>query len=99
MGGIGSDMFEYYKILMLQGLIAARKHMDRIVPLVEIMQMGQLLFYFIIIIINNNEFHRDTSLKQNFRAGDGNIFDLVPNLRPCESSTCAELRTTIVSDL
>jgi len=40
MGGIGSDMFEYYKILMLQGLIAARKHMDRIVPLVEIMQMG-----------------------------------------------------------
>jgi len=46
MGGIGSDMFEYYKILMLQGLIAARKHMDRIVPLVEIMQMG-LLFYCI----------------------------------------------------
>ena len=40
MGGIGSDMFEYYKILMLQGLIAARKHMDRIVPLVEITQMG-----------------------------------------------------------
>jgi len=40
MGGNGSDMFEYYKILMLQGLIAARKHMDRIVPLVEIMQMG-----------------------------------------------------------
>lgn len=40
MGGTGSDMFEYYKILMLQGLIAARKHMDRIVPLVEIMQMG-----------------------------------------------------------
>jgi len=45
MGGIGSDMFEYYKILMLQGLIAARKHMDRVVPLVEIMQMG-LLFYW-----------------------------------------------------
>jgi len=44
MGGIGSDMFEYYKILMLQGLIAARKHMDRIVPLVEIMQMGQFWF-------------------------------------------------------
>jgi len=43
MGGIGSDMFEYYKILMLQGLIAARKHMDRIVPLVEIMQMGQFI--------------------------------------------------------
>ena len=40
MGGIGSDMFEYFKILMLQGLVAARKHMDKIVPLVEIMQTG-----------------------------------------------------------
>jgi phosphatidylinositol 4-kinase len=41
MGGIGSDMFEYFKILMLQGLVAARKHMDKIVPLVEVMQMGK----------------------------------------------------------
>ena len=40
MGGLGSDMFEYFKILMLQGLVAARKHMDKIVPLVEIMQTG-----------------------------------------------------------
>jgi len=40
MGGIGSDMFEYFKILMLRGLIAARKHMDKIVCLVEIMQTG-----------------------------------------------------------
>ena len=38
MGGVGSDMFEYYKILMLQGLIAARKHMDKLVQLVEVMQ-------------------------------------------------------------
>lgn len=43
MGGIGHDMFEYYKILMLQGLVAARKHQDRIVPLVEIMQTGSQL--------------------------------------------------------
>jgi phosphatidylinositol kinase/protein kinase (PI-3 family) len=40
MGGLGSDMFEYFKILMLQGLIAARKHMDKIVSVVEIMQTG-----------------------------------------------------------
>jgi len=40
MGGLGSDMFEYFKILMLRGLIAARKHMDKIVCLVEIMQTG-----------------------------------------------------------
>lgn len=40
MGGYGSDMFEYYKILMLQGLIAARKHMDKLVQVVEVMQTG-----------------------------------------------------------
>jgi hypothetical protein len=41
MGGLGSDMFEYFKILILQGLIAARKHMDRILNLVEIMRSGK----------------------------------------------------------
>jgi phosphatidylinositol 4-kinase len=41
MGGCGSDMFEYFKILMLQGLIAARKHMERIVNVVECMMPGQ----------------------------------------------------------
>jgi len=43
MGGLGSDMFEYYKILMLQGLVAARKHMDKILPIIEIMQSGSQL--------------------------------------------------------
>jgi phosphatidylinositol 4-kinase len=43
MGGLGGDMYEYYKILILRGLVAARKHMDRIVPLVEIMQTGSQL--------------------------------------------------------
>ena len=43
MGGLNSDMFEYFKILMLQGLIAARKHMDKLLPLVEIMQTGKYL--------------------------------------------------------
>ena len=38
MGGHGSDMFEYYKILMLQGLVAARKHFDKVVSIVEIMR-------------------------------------------------------------
>ncbi len=41
MGGLGSDMFEYFKILMLQGMLAARKHMEKIVSLVEIMQTGK----------------------------------------------------------
>lgn len=43
MGGEEGDMFAYFKILMLQGLIAARKHMDKIVQLVEIMQHGSQL--------------------------------------------------------
>ncbi|CAH8656445.1 unnamed protein product [Dicrocoelium dendriticum] len=36
MGGVGSDMFEYFKCLLLRGLLAARKHMERICVLVEI---------------------------------------------------------------
>lgn len=43
MGGQGSDMFEYFKILMLQGLVAARKHCDKIISLVEIMRSGSQL--------------------------------------------------------
>ncbi|XP_070208714.1 phosphatidylinositol 4-kinase beta-like isoform X2 [Littorina saxatilis] len=43
MGGQGSDMFEYFKILMLQGFVASRKHSDKIMPLVEIMQTGSQL--------------------------------------------------------
>ncbi|XP_026172423.1 phosphatidylinositol 4-kinase beta isoform X2 [Mastacembelus armatus] len=43
MGGPDGDMFNYYKMLMLQGLIAARKHMDRVLQIVEIMQQGSQL--------------------------------------------------------
>lgn len=43
MGGQGSDMFEYFKILILQGLVAARKHSDRIMSLVDIMRAGSQL--------------------------------------------------------
>ena len=41
MGGLHSDMFQYYKILILQSLIAARKHMDTLMSIVEIMQHGK----------------------------------------------------------
>ncbi|KAF7266893.1 hypothetical protein GWI33_019822 [Rhynchophorus ferrugineus] len=43
MGGEKSDMFEYFKILILQGLIAARKHHGMIIDLVEIMRSGNQL--------------------------------------------------------
>ncbi|KAJ8893384.1 hypothetical protein PR048_005975 [Dryococelus australis] len=41
MGGPGSDMFEYFKIQILKGLVATRKHMDKILGLVEIMRSGK----------------------------------------------------------
>lgn len=43
MDGFNSDMFEYFKILILRGLLAARKHMDKILSLVEIMRSGSQL--------------------------------------------------------
>jgi hypothetical protein len=46
MGGLQSDMYSYYKILILQGLLAARKHMDKLMPIVEIMQHGSQLNCF-----------------------------------------------------
>ncbi|CAK1546219.1 unnamed protein product [Leptosia nina] len=40
MDGENSDMFAYFKILILRGLIAARKHCDQIIHLVDTMRMG-----------------------------------------------------------
>ncbi|XP_038222857.1 phosphatidylinositol 4-kinase beta-like isoform X1 [Zerene cesonia] len=40
MDGENSDMFAYFKILILRGLIAARKHCDQILHLVDTMRMG-----------------------------------------------------------
>ena len=42
MGGKDSDMFNYFKILILKGLLAARKHEDKIVSLVDIMRAGKV---------------------------------------------------------
>lgn len=43
MDGEHSDMFQYFKILILRGLIAARKYCDQIIHMVELMRMsGQL---------------------------------------------------------
>jgi phosphatidylinositol 4-kinase len=36
MGGTDGDLFRYFRILMLQGFLAARKHMDKIMPILEI---------------------------------------------------------------
>lgn len=43
MGGLDGDMFKFYKILILQGLIAARKHHEKLISLVEILQSNTQL--------------------------------------------------------
>ena len=43
MDGADSDMYNYFKILILQGFVAARKNMDRVLQVVEIFKTG--LFY------------------------------------------------------
>lgn len=35
MGGPRSDMFDYFKVLMLTGFLAARKHHERLLTIVE----------------------------------------------------------------
>lgn len=63
MGGLGSDMFEYFKILILQGLIAARKHSERILTLVEILQANSQLPCF------NNGASTVKALRERFHMG------------------------------
>ena len=43
MGGLESDMYKYFRILMLKGFLASRKHMDTFIQIVEIMQRGENL--------------------------------------------------------
>ena len=40
MGGVNSKMYHHFKHLMLKGFMAARKHMDKFIQIVEIMQTG-----------------------------------------------------------
>lgn len=47
MGGPDSDMYNYFKILMLQGFLASRKNMDKILQVVEIMRTGENLVLFV----------------------------------------------------
>ena len=49
MGGQGSDMFEYFKILILQGLVAARKHSDKITTCVDVMRAGKKIKHFFLL--------------------------------------------------
>ncbi|CAJ0610169.1 unnamed protein product [Cylicocyclus nassatus] len=43
MGGIDSDLYFYFKTLLLRGIIAARKHHERVMTVVQIMSKGSQL--------------------------------------------------------
>lgn len=67
MGGEHSDMFAYFKILILQGLVAARKHHGMIIDLVEIMRSSKYFSRF-----------RSVKVKKYLRKIDTN-FTFVPD--------------------
>lgn len=46
MGGLDSDGFKYFKLLILRGLIASRKHMDRVLSVVQIMQSASMKYFY-----------------------------------------------------
>ena len=60
MGGVGSDMYHYFKFLMLKGFMAARKHMDKFVQLVEIMQTGKKCYYYVTCSCDSRDVEKKT---------------------------------------
>lgn len=47
LGGPESELWLEFRYLLLKGLMAARKHMDRIINIVEIMRSSKLSKHFI----------------------------------------------------
>lgn len=43
MDGLDSEMFQYYKSLMIRGFFELRKHLDDIIVLIEILMKGKRL--------------------------------------------------------
>ena len=76
MGGANGESFSFFKQLMLKGFLAARKHMDLIVLLIEILQTGCQLPCF----SGGSAYVR--SLKERFHIGltEGNLTTLVETM-------------------
>lgn len=51
MGGVNSDMYQYFKHLLLKGFMAGRKHMDKFLQMVEIMQTGDTIYDSVNVIL------------------------------------------------
>lgn len=48
MGGPESELWSEFQYLLLKGLMAARKHMDRVINIVEIMRSSKYFYYIIL---------------------------------------------------
>lgn len=70
MGGEHSDMFAYFKILILQGLVAARKHHGMIIDLVEIMRSSRCFPGFLLSISQKSIYENSVSTKQKKMEND-----------------------------
>ncbi|KAI1709756.1 phosphatidylinositol 3- and 4-kinase domain-containing protein [Ditylenchus destructor] len=68
MGGMKSDMFTHFKLLMLKGLLAARKHHERLINIVEIMINGSQLPCFrggsSVLLMLKDRFHMSSTEAQ-----------------------------------
>ena len=51
-------MYKYFRILMLKGFLASRKHMDKFTQIVEIMQTGTCVYsvYYCHLMIDDDAF-------------------------------------------
>ena len=73
MGGVDSDMYQYFKILMLKGFMAARKHMDKFIQIVEIMQTGWSCCGIIYLFpsLSSHDLNRTRPLKKSVASFPG----------------------------
>lgn len=51
MGGIESPLWLKFQKLLLKGLMAARKHMDQVINIVEIMRSSKFFLFYISFLI------------------------------------------------
>lgn len=84
MGGETSDMFAYFKILLLQGMLAARKHNEKIISLVEVMSSGSKLACFragaSVVPALKSRFHLNMTEEQLQLHLDSLVYDAINSL-------------------
>eukprot|EP00349_Pseudokeronopsis_sp_Brazil_P010680 CAMPEP_0202978556 /NCGR_PEP_ID=MMETSP1396-20130829/84932_1 /ASSEMBLY_ACC=CAM_ASM_000872 /TAXON_ID= /ORGANISM="Pseudokeronopsis sp., Strain Brazil" /LENGTH=284 /DNA_ID=CAMNT_0049717551 /DNA_START=421 /DNA_END=1272 /DNA_ORIENTATION=+ len=82
MGGVNSEMFEYFKSLLTKGFFEIRKHLDDLLVLVEIMMKDSKMPCFENPVFLKTEIRERISLKYNTRekGQESDYFELVDYL-------------------